>query len=86
MLKMRRKLCLKFKAIVMETQLGAKVKEGSKSTVHSLRGRLNAIIRYQKKTNKIFDMDKYVQDKAGAKAHKQGTVLSHFVRRGNLKK
>ena len=74
------------KAIELENQLGTKVKEGSKSTVHSLGGRLNAMKNYQKKTNKTFDMDKYVHDKLGAKGPKQGTVLSHFVRRGNLKK
>jgi len=74
------------KAIEMEKQLGTKVKEDSKSTVHSLGGRLNLINNYQNKTSKTFDMDKYVHDKLGAKGPKQGTVLSHFVRRGNLKK
>ena len=56
-----------WKAIELEKQLGTKVKEGSKSTVHSLGGRLNGIKNYQKKTNKTFDMDKYVHDKFGAK-------------------
>jgi len=50
------------RAIEMEKKLGTEVKEGSKSTVHSLGGRLNEIKNDQKKTNKTFDMDIYVHD------------------------
>uniref|UniRef100_A0A7S0TGB4 Uncharacterized protein n=1 Tax=Skeletonema marinoi TaxID=267567 RepID=A0A7S0TGB4_9STRA len=74
------------KAIEIERHIGEKVKEGSSSTVHSLGARLNGIKKYQKETNRRFNMDTYVHDKLGEKASKQGTLLRHFAGQGNKKK